>query len=204
VGALSALWVHAGQEFESETTGKYPIDQTKTIDLMPYYSNGQIATGDSVWLRWHMVGGPNHDSGENVTFDAGSESTVHYTISGGVLNPSFDRQEGGPDPRGSKVSCTNCGGFVGALSALWNHAGQEFESETTDKYPVDQTKAIDLKPYHSKGQIATGDSVWLRWHMVGGPNHDSGENVTFDENSDANVNYTITGGVDNPRFHQMD
>ncbi len=108
------------------------------------------------------------------------------------------------DPRCSKVSCTNDGGFAGALSANWTHAGQEMQSDTTEVYYNPNTKTIDLMPSYSKGQISNGDSVWLRWHMQGGPNHDSGDNVTFDPNSDANVNYSITGGVLNPSFHQHD
>jgi hypothetical protein len=107
------------------------------------------------------------------------------------------------DPRGSKVSCTNSGGFEGALSARWKHNGQQIESATTDKYFNPNAKTIDLMPYASTGQISTGDSVWLCWHMVAGPNKESGDNVTFDAGSDANVNYTITGGVDTPSFHQQ-
>lgn len=107
------------------------------------------------------------------------------------------------DPRGSKVSCANQGGFAGSFSVLWNHLGVQMESDQTSTYTNGFTKQIDLMPYASGGTISTGDSCWLRWHMVGGPNHDSGDNFTFDSGSDANVAYSITGGVLNPSFHQQ-
>lgn len=106
------------------------------------------------------------------------------------------------DPRGSKVSCTNGGGFAGKLSARWVHDGNQRESEVTDEYFNPNTKTIDLMPFASTGQISTGDSVWLCWHMTAGPNKESGDNVTFDASSDANINYSITGGVLTPSFHQ--
>jgi hypothetical protein len=78
---------------QSDTTDIYYNPNTKTIDLMPYYSNGQISNGDSVWLRWHMEAGPNHDSGDNVTFDPSSDANVSYSVTEGVLTPSFHQND---------------------------------------------------------------------------------------------------------------
>jgi len=108
------------------------------------------------------------------------------------------------DPRGSKLSCTNGGGFCGGLSLRWEHNGHQDESEETVVYCNPETKTIDLMPYCSAGRISTGDTVWLYWHMTARPNVQSGENVTFDASSYANINYSIMGGVLNPSFHRND
>lgn len=107
------------------------------------------------------------------------------------------------DPRGSKVSLQNGGGFAGKFSVLWSNSTGEHETEPTDVYFNPDSKQIDLMPYHSQKQIDTGDSCWLRWHMEAGPNKDSGDNITFDASSDSNISYTITGGVLTPSFHQQ-
>jgi hypothetical protein len=107
------------------------------------------------------------------------------------------------DPRGSKVSLQNGGGFCGKFSVGWNNSTGYNETDNSDDYCNPNSKQIDLMPYHSNGKINTGDSCWLIWHMDGGPNHNSGDNFTFDAQSDSNISYTITGGVLTPSFHQQ-
>ncbi|KYF83869.1 hypothetical protein BE20_00015 [Sorangium cellulosum] len=78
---------------ESNQTDTYTNGFTKQLDLLKDVPPGStIATGDSCWLLWHMVAGPNKESGDNFTFDAASDSNVSYSITGGVLDPSFHQQ----------------------------------------------------------------------------------------------------------------
>lgn len=55
------------------------------IDLTKY----SIPLGTSCWVRAYVQEGPNHDSGDNFTYNANGMTAV-YRITGSTLNPSFN------------------------------------------------------------------------------------------------------------------
>lgn len=104
------------------------------------------------------------------------------------------------DPRVSSVSVTNHGGFCGRASIKWQHGDHQDESDVTDTYCAGVSRTIDLMKYYQAGRISTGDTCWVYWHMDGGDNKQSGENVTFDATTSAYADYALTGTVNFPSF----
>lgn len=75
----------------------------------------------------------------------------------------------------------------------------EYGSNETDRTIVlmaGQNATIDLSKYN----IPNSQSCCARAYVQGGPNHDSGDNFTYDPNSSLTVVYTLTGGVDTTLF----
>jgi hypothetical protein len=75
---------------ETDRTRVLMAGENGLIDLSKY----NIPDNQSCCARAYVQGGPNHDSGDNFTYEATSTVTVVYTLTGGVDNTSF--------------SCANC------------------------------------------------------------------------------------------------
>ncbi len=95
------------------------------------------------------------------------------------------------DADANSVIFHNKGGFDCQFSVQWD-GGQ---TGRTDTMSSGQTTTIDLTRY----VIPSGQSCWARCYVMGGPNHDSGRNFNYVSTA-GTVEYTITGGVDNPSF----
>ena len=201
----------------------------------------RIPTGASCWARAYVQGGPNHDSGDNFTYDPTDTSTAVYTISGGTLNPSFSlqlntgrlslkksgqswttvterpapasapgkqspptttpaptsaptRNLANSDQTGRFVIFYDNAAFSGNFSVQWD-GGETYRTDVLN--PGDDT-TIDLKDYL---QLPAGTSCWARVYIIGGVNHDSGRNFNYDPNSNATIQYTVTGGCLTPSFN---
>jgi hypothetical protein len=81
---FSVQW-NGGETFRTETINAG--GQTHILDLTQYT---QLTAGTSCWARVYVVGGVNHDSGRNFTYNPNNASTIEYTVSGGSLTPSFN------------------------------------------------------------------------------------------------------------------
>ena len=98
------------------------------------------------------------------------------------------------DVSANSVVFHNQGGFDCSFSVQWN-GGQTGRTPTLS---IDQTYTLDLTRYSN---IPVGTSCWARCYVDGGPNHDSGRNFNFSGATTGSVEYTISGGVDNPSFN---
>ena len=76
-------------QWDGGETGRTEVCDAGESTEMNIASGPHPAEGTSCWVRAYVYGGPNHDSGRNFTYSAGS-GTESYTISGGTLTPSWN------------------------------------------------------------------------------------------------------------------
>ncbi len=172
-----------------------------------------IPENTSCWARAYIIGGPNHDSGDNFNYSSTDDSTAIYTITGGTLNPSFSLSISGAGIKTSALSANGCkqladgdesgryvkffdsGAFSCNFSVQWN-GGQTLRTEKVNA--GQSTDTLDLNQYV---QLPAGTSCWARVYIDGGVNHDSERNFNYDPNSQATITYTVDGGSLTPSFN---
>ena len=79
--AFSVRWSGGASEVSQRVSGNYGTIKIKLTPQM-------LTPGTPCWVRAHIQGGPDHNSGRN--FDYRPGSFVEYTVRGTTLNPSFD------------------------------------------------------------------------------------------------------------------
>lgn len=207
-GAFSTSFSVQWNGGQTGRTGVIASGDTITVDLTAI----RIPANESCWARAYIIGGPNHDSGDNFNYSASDGSTAIYTITGGTLTPSFSlsissggmkasalsangsKQLTADDQRGRYVKFFDSGAFSCNFSVQWN-GGQTLRTETVNA--GQSTDTLDLTQYLN---LPTGTSCWARVYIDGGVNHDSGRNFTYDPNSQATISYTVSGGSLTPSF----
>jgi len=198
---------------ESPRTSETSNGETACMDI----STLSIPDGTSCWARAFIDAGPNHDSGGNFNYSVNGGSAT-YSISGATIDPSFNgpitadavegskakrfsQNPGKPTPKeklfddqtAGQVIFFNSGGFCAVFDVEWNGGSVG----DTPLICNGQQTLIDLRKNTS---LTLGTSCWARVHVSGGCSDDSARNFTFDPNSPNTVNYTVTGGTQNPHF----
>jgi hypothetical protein len=90
-------------------------------------------------------------------------------------------------PEVQKIACVNDAGFV--MSFYVEMAGG-LRTESTDNYPIDQSKTIDLGSF----PITQGTEIWPVVHAVLGKTESGSPHVNFAENGQT-ATYEVKGAT---------